>query len=82
MVTMEHDKLYDLIILGAGPAGLSAGIYASRGKLDTLILNEGAIGGQVTLTNEIANYPGVETSPGYSLVGVMKKQAKRALVAG
>lgn len=76
MVTMEHDKLYDLIILGAGPAGLSAGIYASRGKLDTLILNEGAIGGQVTLTNEIANYPGVETSPGYSLVGVMKKQAK------
>lgn len=73
---MEHDKIYDLIILGAGPAGLSAGIYASRGKLDTLILNEGAIGGQVTLTNEIANYPGVETSPGYSLVGVMKKQAK------
>lgn len=73
---MESAKLYDLIILGAGPAGLTAGIYASRGKLDTLILNEGAIGGQVTLTNEIANYPGVETSPGYSLINVMKKQAK------
>jgi thioredoxin reductase (NADPH) len=73
---MVHDELYDLIILGAGPAGLSAGIYASRGRLNTLILNEGAVGGQVTLTNEIANYPGVETAPGYSLVGVMKKQAK------
>lgn len=73
---MVNDELYDLIILGAGPAGLSAGIYASRGRLNTLILNEGAIGGQVTLTNEIANYPGVDTAPGYSLVGVMKKQAK------
>lgn len=73
---MEQEKIYDLIILGAGPAGLSAGIYASRGKLNTLILNEGAIGGQVTLTNEIANYPGVETTAGYSLVGTMKKQAK------
>ncbi|MEE4116562.1 MAG: thioredoxin-disulfide reductase [Marinilabiliaceae bacterium] len=73
---MEQDKIYDLIILGAGPAGLTAGIYASRGKLSTLILNEGAVGGQVTLTNEIANYPGVETTAGYSLVGTMKKQAK------
>ncbi len=70
------EDLFDIIILGAGPAGLSAGIYASRGKLKTLILNEGAIGGQVTLTNEVANYPGVETTKGYSLVNVMKNQAR------
>lgn len=73
---MSHDEIYDLVILGAGPAGLSAGIYASRGRLNTLILNEGTVGGQVTLTNEIANYPGVETTSGYSLVGTMKKQAR------
>ncbi|MFB6341560.1 thioredoxin-disulfide reductase [Saccharicrinis sp. FJH62] len=71
-----NEELYDVIILGAGPAGLSAGIYASRSKLKTLILNEGAIGGQVTLTEEIANYPGVETTHGYMLVNTMKNQAK------
>ena len=71
-----NNDVFDVIILGAGPAGLSAGIYASRAKLKTLILNEGAIGGQLTLTNEIANYPGVEITSGYDLVNVMKKQAK------
>jgi thioredoxin reductase (NADPH) len=71
-----NDNYYDLIILGAGPAGLSAGIYASRGRVKTLILNEGATGGQVTLTNEIANYPGVETTSGYSLINTMTRQAK------
>lgn len=70
------DEIYDVIILGAGPAGLSAGIYASRSKLKTLILNEGAVGGQVTLTEEIANYPGVETTHGYMLVNTMKNQAR------
>lgn len=70
------NPIFDVIILGAGPAGLAAGIYASRAKLNTLIVNEGAIGGQLTLTNEIANYPGVETTSGYKLVSTMKKQAK------
>ena len=70
------EEIYDLIILGAGPAGLSAGIYASRAKLKTLILNEGTVGGQVILTHEIANYPGVETTNGFQLINTMKKQAK------
>lgn len=65
-----------MMILGAGAAGLSAGIYTSRGKLDTLILSEGITGGQMVLTNEIANYPGVETIKGYELVAIMKRQAK------
>jgi len=70
------DTVYDVIILGAGAAGLTAGIYTSRAKLNTLILNEGAIGGQMVLTNEIANYPGVETAKGYEVANIMKKQAK------
>jgi len=67
---------YDAIILGAGPAGLTAGIYLSRAKLKTLILDEGTVGGQMVLTHEIANYPGVESISGYQLAGIMKKQAK------
>lgn len=71
------EKIYDVIILGGGAAGLTAGIYSSRAKLSTLILNEGAIGGQMVLTNEIANYPGVEITPGYMLANTMKMQAKQ-----
>jgi thioredoxin reductase (NADPH) len=70
------EELYDVIIVGAGAAGLSAGIYTSRARLSTLILNEGAVGGQMVLTNEIANYPGVESASGYMLAGTMKKQAR------
>jgi thioredoxin reductase (NADPH) len=67
---------YDAIILGGGPAGLTAGIYLSRAKLKTLILNEGTVGGQMVLTHEIANYPGVENISGFQLSNIMKKQAK------
>jgi thioredoxin reductase (NADPH) len=67
---------YDVIIIGAGAAGLTAGIYASRAKLSTLILNEGAVGGQMVLTEEIANYPGVPATKGYMLANTMKQQAK------
>ncbi len=70
------DKIFDVMILGAGAAGLTAGIYTSRGKLDTLILSEGVTGGQMVLTNEIANYPGVEIIKGYELSAIMKRQAK------
>ncbi|MCE4565313.1 FAD-dependent oxidoreductase [Maribellus sp. CM-23] len=70
------DEIFDAIIVGAGAAGLTAGIYASRAKLSTLILNEGAVGGQMVLTEEIANYPGVPTTKGYMLANNMKMQAK------
>ncbi len=69
--------IYDVIVLGAGAAGLSAGIYSSRARLSTLIINEGAIGGQMVLTNEIANYPGVQTTNGYVIANTMKSQAKQ-----
>jgi thioredoxin reductase (NADPH) len=70
------EEVFDVMILGAGAAGLTAGIYSSRARLKTLILNEGVVGGQMVLTNEIANYPGVETTNGYALANIMKKQAK------
>lgn len=66
---------FDVIVLGGGPAGLTAGIYLSRAKMKTLILNEGTIGGQTVLTHEVANYPGVENINGYQLARIMKKQA-------
>jgi thioredoxin reductase (NADPH) len=73
---MELNNHFDVIVIGAGPAGLSAGIYLSRARLKTLILNQGAIGGQTVLTHLIANYPGVETISGYQLANIMKNQAK------
>ena len=68
---------YDVIIIGGGPAGLTAGIYLSRAKTKTLILDQGTIGGQVVLTHEIANYPGIESISGYQLAKTMRKQAKK-----
>lgn len=73
---MDNTKHYDVIVLGAGPAGLTAGIYLSRARLKTLIVSEGVAGGQMVLTHEIANYPGVESISGYQLANIMKKQAK------
>lgn len=73
MITNNH---YDAIIIGAGPAGLTAGIYLSRARLKTLLISEGMVGGQLVLTHEIANYPGVESISGYQLANIMKKQAK------
>ena len=70
------EDIFDVIIIGAGAAGLTAGIYTSRAKLSTLILNEGAVGGQMVLTEEIANYPGVESIKGYELANIIKNQAK------
>jgi thioredoxin reductase (NADPH) len=73
---MESNNHFDAIVVGAGPAGLTAGIYLSRARLKTLIIDEGTVGGQMVLTHEIANYPGVESISGYQLANIMKKQAK------
>lgn len=69
-------EIFDIIIIGGGPAGLTAGIYSARAKKKTLILNEGTLGGQMVLSYEIANYPGVQNIGGYQLGSIMKKQAK------
>jgi len=69
------ENYFDVIIIGGGAAGLTAGIYLSRARVKTLILSEGIIGGQMVLTHAIANYPGVESISGYELADNMKKQA-------
>ncbi len=74
---MTENNHYSAIVIGAGPAGLTAGIYLSRARVRTLILSEGTVGGQMILTHEIANYPGVESISGYQLSMIMKNQAKK-----
>lgn len=71
-----NSEIYDLIILGAGSAGLSAGIYAGRAKLKTLIIDKNAPGGQILNTNEVVNYPGIISTNGPDLIASMKQQAQ------
>ena len=69
---------YDVIIIGSGPAGLSAAIYAGRAKLKTLLIEKDGIGGQITSTAEIENYPGcLEDESGVSLMERMSNQADK-----
>lgn len=70
-------KIHDVIIIGGGPAGLAAGLYAGRSKLDVIILEKDTLGGQIVITDEVANYPGAtEHETGPSLIGRMVEQAK------
>ncbi|BCO10195.1 thioredoxin reductase [Desulfolithobacter dissulfuricans] len=69
---------YKLIIVGGGPAGLTAGLYAARGRLEALLLEKGAVGGQVLLTDWVDNYPGfVEGLSGFDLIEKMTAHADR-----
>ena len=69
--------MYDLIILGAGPAGLSAGIYAARGGLKVAVMDKMSFGGQLALTSEIENYPGFDNITGFELALKMLKHAEK-----
>jgi len=72
------EKIYDVVIIGAGPAGLAAGIYSGRALLKTLIIEKTKNGGQAASTNEIDNYPGAESEEtGPTLIDKMVKQAER-----
>lgn len=70
-------KKYDVIIIGAGPAGLTAGIYSARAGLKTAIIEKGQIGGQISLTSDVDNYPGVVDAQGPMLTFEMLKQAEK-----
>jgi thioredoxin reductase (NADPH) len=64
---MTDTEIHDLIIIGAGPGGLSAGIYAMRAALDTVLIEKTAAGGQITMTEDVENYPGFERITGIDL---------------
>ncbi|MBR2056719.1 MAG: FAD-dependent oxidoreductase, partial [Clostridia bacterium] len=68
--------MHDLLILGAGPAGLTAGIYGARGGLDTVIVERKSFGGQAAITPEVENYPGVQHTDGFTLTFTMEQQAR------
>lgn len=72
-------KVYDVIVLGAGPAGLAAGLYAGRSRLSTLVIEKGKDGGQIAITDDIENYPGqiVEGESGPSLIARMTQQCEK-----
>lgn len=73
----QVENTYDVVIIGAGPAGLAAGLYAARAKMNTLILEKDKTGGQIVTTNEVANFPGsIEEATGPSLIARMVKQAE------
>lgn len=70
------NKIYDAIIIGGGPAGLSAAIYMARAKFSVLVIEKEKFGGQITITNEVVNYPGVFKTSGKELTENMRKQAQ------
>jgi thioredoxin reductase (NADPH) len=73
---MQKDEMYDLIIVGGGPAGLSAAIYALRATLKTVLIEKGLPGGQIALTDSVENYPGFENISGIELCGKFLDHAK------
>lgn len=70
-----NEKIYDLIVIGGGPAGLTAGIYAGRAMLDVFVLEKDKAGGQINLTSEVVNYPGIIETSGTRFGDELKKQA-------
>ena len=71
-------KTYDVVIIGGGPAGLAAGLYSGRAKMDTLIIEQQKYGGQIVITDELENYPGsIEGETGPSLIARMVAQCDK-----
>lgn len=73
---MDKNKLYDVIIIGGGPAGLTAALYLTRACYRVLVIEKERFGGQIATTAEVVNYPGIEITDGPTLTNKMKKQAK------
>jgi thioredoxin reductase (NADPH) len=71
------DNEYDIVIIGAGPAGLAAGLYAARSRRSTILIEKNVTGGQIALTASIENYPGIDEINGFDLGQAMQRQAEK-----